>query len=202
MKLKQYRFANAGQGLRRCSRLRPASGTTPRQAGQAVIELAVAIVLLLIVVTGILHVSRLARTSLFLQSVLRNEAGTRAMDTGAMSDSASYISDWEEGEDGLRYTSDDQPVLNSGGLSSTMMSLLDKSVNSGDDWQHVTDETRLSSSMIQVHNTPMLESLVEMTHEKERLYVPVDSVIRELVYDKDEIPIEEEVWMPLMGGLL
>ncbi len=166
------------------------------------IELAVAIVLLLIVVTGLLHVSRLARTSLFLQSVLREEAGSRAMDPGATSEGADYISDWEEGADGLRYTSDDQPVRNSSGLSSTFMSLSDNSVDNADDWQHVTDESRLPTSMIQVHNNPMLGSLVEMTHEKERLYVPVESVIRQLVYDKDEIPIEEEVWMPLMGGLL
>ena len=166
------------------------------------IELGVAIFLLLIVLTGILHVSRLARTSLFLQSVLREEAGSRAMDDGATSESADYISDWKEGADGLRYTSDDIPVLNSGGLSSTFMSLIDNSVNTGNDWQYVTDETRLPSSMIQLHNNPMLGTVVEMTHEKERIYVPVESVIRELVYDKDEIPIEEEVWMPLMGGLL
>jgi hypothetical protein len=29
----------------------------------------------------------------------------------------------------------------------------------------------------------------------------VDRVIRQLVYDKDEVAIREEVWMPLMGGL-
>jgi len=31
--------------------------------------------------------------------------------------------------------------------------------------------------------------------------VPVDPVLRQLVYDKDEVAIKEEVWMPLMGGL-
>ncbi len=166
------------------------------------IELAVAMVLLLIVVTGILHVSRLARTSLFLQSVLREAAGSRAMAHGAISERADYISNWHAGADGLRYTADDRPIRNSGGLSATFMSLLNNSVNNADDWIYVASETHLPSSMIQVHNNPMIGSLVEMTHAKERLYVPVESVIRELVYDKDEIPIEEEVWMPLMGGLL
>jgi hypothetical protein len=38
-------------------------------------------------------------------------------------------------------------------------------------------------------------------HEEETLHVPVDPVIRRLVYGKDEVAIKEEVWMPLMGGL-
>ena len=171
------------------------------KSGQASIELAVAIVLLLIIVTGILHVNRMARTSLFLHSVLRGEAGTDAMEDGAFADGAEYIADWEEGADGLRYTSDDRPVLSSGNLSSTFLSLTDHSVNSPDDWQHVSDDTQLPSSMIRLHNTPMMSTAIEMTHEKERLYVPVESVIRQLVYDKEEVPIEEEVWMPLMGGM-
>jgi len=171
-------------------------------AGQASVELIVAIVLMLIVCTGLLHISRLARTSLFLQSVLREAAGTRAMESGAISEDAEYITDWDDGADDLRYTADDRPVLGSGSVSSTFLSLIDTSVNTAGDWQYVTDDTHLPSSMIQLHNVPMLQTAVEMTHEKERLYVPVESVIRQLVYDKDEIPIEEEVWMPLTGDLL
>jgi hypothetical protein len=101
----------------------------------------------------------------------------------------------------MRYTADDRPIMNSGNLSSTFLSLTDHSVNSADDWQYVTDKTQLPSSMIQLHSNPMMASAIEMTHEKERLYVPVESVIRQLVYDKEEVPIEEEVWMPLMGGM-
>jgi hypothetical protein len=160
-----------------------------------------AIVLLLLIVTGLLHVNRMARTSLFLHSVLRGEAGTDAMHEGALAAGADYISDWEAGADGLRYTSDDRPVRDSGNLSSTILSLTSHSVAAADDWQHVAANSRLPSSMIRLHATPMMNTAVEMTHEKERLYVPVESVIRQLVYDKEAIPIEEEVWMPLMGGM-
>ncbi len=160
-----------------------------------------AIVLLLLIVTGLLHVNRMARTSLFLQSVLRGAAGTSAMREGALAAGADYISDWEAGADGLRYTADDRPIRASGNLSSTILSLTSHSVSSADDWQYVADNTRLPSSMIRLHNTPMMSTAIEMTHEKQRLHVPVESVIRQLVYDKAEIPIEEEVWMPLMGGM-
>ena len=170
-------------------------------AGQASIELAVAIVLLLIIVTGLLHVNRMARTSLYLHSVLRGEAGTDAMHSGAVAQGADYISDWQAGADTLRHTADDRAIRDSGNLSATFLSLVNHSVASADDWIYLSAQTRLPSSMIRLHDTPMIHSVIEMTHEKERLYVPVEPVIQRLVYDKEEIPIEEEVWMPLMGGL-
>jgi len=172
-----------------------------RYAGQASIELAVALVLMLIIVTGIVHVSRMARTSLFLQSVLRGKAGEEAMNPFATSTTAEYISSWEAGRDNLRYTADDQPIKNSVNLSATFTSLSQHSVNSSDDWQYVSDRSLLPVSMIRLSNSSFLSTAVELTHAKERLYVPVDPVIRDLIYDKEDVAIEEEVWMTLMGGL-
>ncbi|MDD2600209.1 MAG: pilus assembly protein [Kiritimatiellae bacterium] len=172
-----------------------------KKKGQASIELAGALVLMLIIITGILHVSRMARTSLFLQSVLRGKAGERAMNPFATSSAAEYISNWDAGADGVQYTADDQPIKNSVNLSLTFTALSEHSVNSQDDWQYVVDHTRLPVSMVQLYNSTFFSTAVEMTHERERLYVPVDPVIRELVYGKEDVAIEEEVWMPLMGGL-
>jgi len=169
--------------------------------GQASIELAVALVLLLIILTGIIHVGKMARTSLFLQSVLRGKAGLEAMNPGAISMTAEYVSDWDEGPDGIRYTADDQPAKNNMNLSMTFSSLCQHSVESPDDWQYISERTQLPVSMIKMNNSGMIATAIELTHQKEKLYVPVESVIRQLVYDKDDVAIEEEVWMPLMGGL-
>lgn len=172
-----------------------------KKTGQASIELAAALILMLIIITGILHVSRMARTSLFLQSVLRGKAGERAMNHFAAPDATEYISDWDAGADGIQYTADDKPVKNSVNLSLTFTALCQHSVNSQNDWQYVAERSRLPVSMVQLYNSPLFSTAVEMTHEKERLYVPVDRVIRDLVYGKDDVAIEEEVWIPLMGGL-
>jgi len=199
MKTSNHRFNSSGQALRRCFHLR--QGCYGGQAGQASIELAVAIVLMLIIVTGIIHVNRMARTSLFLHSVLRGRAGVEAMEPFATPATAEYISNWEAGSDAIKYTADDQPVKNSVNLSATFTALCQYSVNSGTDWQYVSDRTQLPVSMVRLNNSTVMGTAVELTHQKERLYVPVDPVIRELVYDKEDIAIEEEVWMPLMGGL-
>ncbi len=171
------------------------------ERGQASIELAVAIVLMLIIVSGMLHINRLARTSLFLHSVLRGEAGCDAMNAGALGDAADYISDWKAGPDGMRHTADDRPIRDSGNLSATLLALINHSASAPVDWQYISDRTQLPTSMVRLHDQPILSTAIEMKHRKERLYVPVEAVIRELVYDKDEVPIEEEVWIPLMGGL-
>ncbi len=151
--------------------------------------------------TGIIHVARLARTSLFLHAVLRGDAGERAMSDGTLAVAPAHISDWEDGPDGVSYTADDQPVRGGSVVPGTLRLFSDYSVRSPDDWAHVASESRLPVSMIRLHASPNSAATVGFAHAEETLHVPVDRVIRQLVYDKDEVAIREEVWMPLMGGL-
>jgi hypothetical protein len=143
----------------------------------------------------------MARTSLFLHAVLRGDAGERAMEEGAPSVAPPYISDWREGADGLRYTADDQQAADSAMLSSTLTSLVGHSVKSPGDWSYVASDNRLHTSMLSLSDSPGMAATLGFVHTEETLHVPVDPVIRQLVYDKDEVAIKEEVWMPLMGGL-
>jgi len=179
------------------------SGNRPvaARSGQAAIEFISGLLLLLIVLTGLIHVNRMARTSLFLHSVLRGDAGKRAMETGALSIAPAYISNWQEGPDGLRYTADDEPLQRTYMLSSTLSMFTDYSVRSPGDWSYVASDTHLPVSMIRLSAAPAASALLGFTHAEEDLHVPVDPVIRQLVYDKDEVTIRESVWMPLMGGL-
>ncbi len=181
------------------SALRPLSSNS--RSGQAAIELVAGLLLLLLVLTGLIHVNRMARTSLFLHAVLRGDAGEQAMEDTALSAAPLYISDWQAGADGVRYTADDQPVRNGAFLSSTLSTLTQDSVKNADDWSYVTDLDRLPTSMVQLNASPAMAATLGFVHREETLHVPVDPVLRQLVYGKDEVAIKEEVWMPLMGGL-
>lgn len=180
----------------RCLRVR----ARRRQAGQAAIEFISGLLLLLLVVAGILHVSRMATTDLFLHSVLRGDAGERAME-GVASASPEYISDWQAGTDGTRYTADDQPVRNGAMLPTTLALLTSHSVQNAGDWGYVETQSQLPVSMVSLQASPIMATALGYVHREETLHVPVDTVIRQLVYDKDEVAIKGEVWMPLMGGL-
>ncbi len=171
-----------------------------RRSGQAAVEFAVGLLLMLIVLTGILHVARMGRTSLFLHSVLRGDAGEAAM-SRISSPSPDYIADWREGPDGLRFTADDQPVRNSAMVPATLGLLTRSSVREARDWEAVAQNTRLPLSMVTLRNSPLLATAIGFVHADETLHVPVDPVIRQLIYAKDEVAIREEVWIPLMGGL-
>ncbi len=178
----------------------PSALSSPSRSGQAAIELAAGLLLLLIILTGLIHVNRMARTSLFLHAVLRGDAGEQAMMDTATSVAPLYISDWEPGKDKVRYTADDQPVRNGAILPATLSTLTGNSVKNPGDWGYVTG-SRLPTSMVQLNASPLMATTLGFIHREETLHVPVDPVIRQLIYGKDEVAIKEEVWMPLMGGL-
>jgi len=171
------------------------------RSGQAAVEFIASLLLVLLVLTGIIHVARLARTSLFLHAVLRGDAGQRAMRESSLGSAPTHISDWKPGADDIRHTADDQPVHNGLVVPGTVGMLAGFSVRSASDWSFVSQDSRLPVSMIRLHESPNSATTVGFTHSEETLHVPVDRVLRELVYDKDEVSIKEEVWMPLMGGL-
>lgn len=179
---------------------RTGSGPDAARAGQAAIEFISGLLLFLLLLAGIIHVNRMARTSLFLHAVLRGSAGERAMGSGALAVAPAHISDWEEGPDGTRYTADDEPVRNGAMLSAMIGTLTRVSVKSPGDWTYVS-ESRLPVSMVRLHDSPVAAATLGFIHVQEDLHVPVDPVLRQLVYGKDEVTLRETVWMPLMGGL-
>lgn len=173
-----------------------------RREGQAAIEFCLAILLFLIVVAGMLHISRLARSSLYLHSVLRGDAGERAMREGALAMTPAYIADWRPGADEQRHTADDQPVRNVAILPATLSMVANFSVRQPGDWAQVASDSRLPLSMIRLREAPGMATALGFTRAEATLRVPVDRVVRQLIYDRDEVAIREEVWMPLMGGML
>ena len=174
-----------------------------KQNGQAMLEFIAALVVLLIITTGLFHINRMARSSLFLHSVLRAKAGKKAMSTATLADAPELIKDWQPGPDGLTYTADDKMEKSSAILPSTLHALTRHSTeNQSDDaWQYVSRHSRLPVSMKDLHETAAASTLLGIVREEETLLVPVEPVIRDLVYDKDEVQIREGVAMPLMGGL-
>ena len=180
------------------------------EAGQATIEFTVALFFLLLpIFLGLYHVNLMARVSLFLLAGLRGSGGVSAMQDSALSTAPPYISNWEEGTDGLRHTADDQPVLNSIGQSATLSALTGYSVKTPGDWNFdFIKRTQIPVSMISLHDSPISGAMLGFAHEEKNSEdafgenIVVNDFLRELVPRlKSTVVIKEEVWMPLMGGL-
>jgi len=170
-------------------------------SGQAMIEFCMSLLVLLLLVIGLLHVSRMARISLAIHSEIRAEAGVSAMQGGGLGIMPEAISDWNAGPDNIRYTADDKAKINSTAAFGIMGMLVDTSVQAADDWQAVSGKTRLPTSMAALQNVMGMSTFIGFAHESEKVRMKVDPFLQQTVYDAPEITIKEEVWIPQMGGL-
>jgi hypothetical protein len=168
--------------------------------GQAMIEFAAGLLVLLLLIIGFIHVSRLSLASLGIHGEMRAEAGMSAMQS-SLAATPEAISDWESGKDDIRFTADDKKKQNQPAAAEVIGQVVSRSVRTEGDWQHVADKSQLPFSMIRLQRSPNLVLLMGAVHEEQTEHVPVDPFIRRLVYDKEEVPVKEEIWMPLMGGL-
>ena len=103
------------------------------------------------------------------------------------------------GADNIRHTADDQPVHRGMVVPNTAQTLTDFP-SAPPPTGRLLHQTAACRSMIRCANRRTPSPSSGFAHG-ETLHVPVDHVLRELVYDKDDVAIKEEVWMPLMGGL-
>lgn len=163
--------------------------------GQAMIELAAAIVLILIILIGMIHLGKLANMQLRLQNEARRDAGIQALASSSGGDAPEAIRDWEAGKDGHFGTADDVPVRSPVNLLSTFV------IDSGD--LTPADGSRLPFSILNFARSGNM-GLYELGFIKREASdtLVVDSLIRSLIYAKPTVTIRETVWMPAAGGLL
>ena len=171
-----------------------------RKNGQAALEFVIAIFLFLILVQGMIFLNDLSWTSLYLQATQRGEAGKEAMSDSSLGRSPDSIRDWTDGADGIAFTADDK-AQKSGDAAAISQSLAERSAASPDDWTLVSDEIRVPVSLLQLHESPSLATLVPSIRRDEEIEVEVPDFLRENVYGKDGVTLRERVWMPFLGGL-
>lgn len=168
--------------------------------GQAMIEFAAGLLVLLLIIVGFVHVSSLSLASLGIHSEIRAEAGLAAMQSG-MSTTPEAISDWKSGTDEVRFTADDEMERNQPAAATVMSQVINHSVKREQDWEIVAEKSLLPFSMVKLQQSPNLVVLMGALHEQRIERVPVDPFIRDFIYNKEDVAVKEEIWMPLMGGL-
>jgi hypothetical protein len=173
---------------------------TSTKNGQAMIEFAAGLLVLLLLIIGFIHVSKLAMTSLDIHGEIRADAGMNAMQS-ALAVSPAAISDWQSGKDETRFTADDEAQKNAPASASIIGAIVSHSVQAEGDWQRVSEKSVLPFSMATLSQSPNLVVLMGAVYESKTDRVEVDPFIRNFVYNKETVSVKEEIWMPLMGGL-
>jgi hypothetical protein len=173
---------------------------TSTKNGQAMIEFAAGLLVLLLLIIGFIHVSKLAMTSLDIHGEIRADAGMNAMQS-TLAVSPDAISDWKSGQDETRFTADDEAQKNQSVSASMIGTIVSHSVQAEGDWQRVSEKSVLPFSMATLSQSPNLVVLMGAVYESKTDRVEVDPFIRNFAYNKEAVAVKEEIWMPLMGGL-
>ena len=166
------------------------------ESGQALVELTVALIAVLVLVAGLLQIAALSRAHLDAIDVARERAGMRALGglIGAESPPMHYLRNWSFGPDGRAYTRDDVPLrghpdlVRQGVLRHARPGALGLRLPGNAVSLAMTDEPL-------VHHFGLVG--VRETSEP----VPLLSTVQRMIYRADEITFEPVVWSVQLEGL-
>ncbi len=166
------------------------------RAGQAMVELVVALIAILVVVAGLLQLILMggAHTETLTEAAAR--AAARAVAGGALAETFTPIADWTPGPDGLRQTPDDLPER--GSLDGPRGLIAARTAPDGD-WSAV--EPARFRSIADLHHGTLPSATFGFVRGDAVRDVEVLPAARALFGLRDPTEIRNEVWMTLVGGL-
>jgi len=155
--------------------------------GQAIVELVVALVAVLVLFAGLLQIGLLADAHTAVMTEARRKAGMNAIAGGIGGVAPEYISRWDNGPDRVSYSMDDRCVRGSPALFAL---LAGEHVAHGMQLQRTVGANAVSSL------APYPETVLSgFQSGRSSTVVPLLPVIRHLVYAQDSIGLQSEVWM-------
>ncbi len=168
------------------------------KGGQAIIELTIALVAILVLMTAMLlivHVGT-ARTQAMMDA--RHEAGINAMLNSQQITSPNYIRDWNEGPDGKKLTVDDVPIMDIAQPFNNDVVAHAAADNAG--WIQLNNTT--NQSLVRLKNAANPSALFGLVKGEQRTSIDLRAFIpNNLLFDSDDMEIDETVWMTYTKGI-
>lgn len=153
----------------------------------------VAMVVIMVMVTGLLHIARLGMAHTEAIHEARQQAGESAMQESLVLSDASFIRDWDAGADGARYSRDDVAL----DAVASEFTLAIPSVAEPDVLNVFLPDNPVST--MATHPSP--QNLFHMVRGDAVRYVDPAPVFRNLIYAADSIDLVGEVWMIHTRGI-
>jgi len=167
-----------------------------RRSGQAMVELTVALIAILVVTAGLLQLILLGTADTDTMVEATAEAANRATSSVAMLPTLEIIDDWDPGRDGIMHTKDDQPIR--GSIGNVSRGIANRTAPGGD-WSAVDSATHNRIARLAYGALPSTTyGLVRGRASRE---VEVLPAARALFGLSDPAEIRNEVWMTVTGAL-
>jgi hypothetical protein len=176
------------------------STTQPSRSGQAMIEVIVGLVAMVVLIAGLIQIVKLTRAQTEAMIDAREMVGALAFDDDPLSAFPGYIEDVEVGPDGRTYTGDDTTSdANAGEFDTRIVRRLVSPDNEANEWD--TLDALPSSAFTSLHESLAPSTEFGLLRGQASTTIPTDPAIRQLLYNADEIEVECEVWMTWTRGI-
>jgi hypothetical protein len=180
-------------------------------SGQAMIELMLGMLLILILLVGVVQFVAVADAHSCLDSRIRGNyddmggsygCGVRAMQPLSPLTECTplYITTWSNGPDGQRFTADDTRKTKS---PDTLQLIAEKSVKVPTDWNQFAKLAHPSSlgALHGLSATNQDITALGFIGLRYDVTLPVSAFAQDLFYNKPDVVVQEDCWRPIMNGL-
>ena len=161
------------------------------KSGQAMIEFVTGIIALLILLTMVFQGVVLTKQHADAMTEARTIAGSRAISSLAGINSPTYVSSVDSGTDWKKYTADDIKI--GGNSMSVENDVIDKTVVNSSDWNIIGSAPRTKFNEIRTIVSPV--DAYGLVCGESTKTVTLSEAFKSLIWNKDSITIDVEVWM-------
>ena len=174
------------------------TSTTQRsRSAQAMIEVIVGLVAMVVLIAGLIQIVKLTRAQTDAMIDAREMVAVMAFEDEPLSAFPGYIKDVGVGPDGRRFSSDDTTTgANAEDFDETITGQL---VSQDNEWD--TLDELPSSAFTSLHGAPTPSTEFGLLRGRGSRSILTDPALRHLIYNADEIEIECEVWMTWTRGI-
>ncbi len=170
---------------------------SPRKQGQAMIELTVALVAILTIMSGLLLIVSVGTAHTEAMMEARREAGANAMMDIAPIESPDFIFDWQAGNDGKKLTADDTSMQDN--TQPFNDNIVNRAVGNNDEWPLFSGMNNNPINQLRNNSTPA--TLFGLVKGEEHISIPLLPVIQKLIFNSDNLEIDSEVWLTHTKGI-
>lgn len=173
-----------------------------RKSGQALVEVMIGIVAIMVLVSAILQIALMTKAHTDVMVKARAKAGSLAMTDLApgmnLISNPDFIRDWDEGNDGRRLSKDDE--FFTGDVDSFQGTIVNSSVHDPSGWYVIDSAPDNRVSLL--HSDPMVVNSLGLVRgtASETLSLSLPA-FRQLIYKADSIELEANAWMTLCKGV-
>lgn len=164
-----------------------------KRSGQAIIEVVVALVVILVLTAGLLQIGSMGISHSRLMGEARREAGQKALLDASSFASPRFIGACTVGSDGIPYSRDDGTTL--GDVAWLGVGLVDYS------HPDELDQRRPDNVISIMSDSAFPEELLGLVDGETTTNVVLLPIVRQLIYRRESLTLQGKAWMTWTKGI-